>query len=285
MTACFGSAAHAPLAMILMVAEMTGTLELVLPAMIAIGLATVVVGDRSIYEHQVEDRAASPGHRFRNALPLLATVPVTAAMRTSPLTIDDRTGADEARGLLAQEGLAEAPVIDEHGTFLGIVRVGALEHADGKRSGDVVDNTAPSVPMDATLEDAVEGLATSGATQVPVLDDRRSILGVITATQAVEGYQTALRSNLSRFEGWTPGTVLVEATVTEGARAAGSTIDAARFPAGSVVMAIIRGHALLIPEGRESMEVGDHLMMLAPTGEVHAVRVAITGAPDQASDP
>ena len=33
------------------------------------------------------------------------------------------------------------------------------------------------------------------------------------------------------------------------------------------------------------MEVGDHLMMLAPTGEVHAVRVAITGAPDQASNP
>ena len=200
------------------------------------------------------------------------------------MTIQDRTGADEARPLLAKEGLEEAPVIDEHGAFLGIVTIDALERADGKRSGEVVDNTAPSVLMDATLEDAVESLATSGATELPLPDDRRSILGVITATQAAEGYQTALRSNLRRFEGWTPGTTLVEATVTEGARAAGSTIDAARFPAGSVVMAIVRGHALLIPEGRESMEVGDHLMMLAPTGEVHAVRVAITGTPDQASD-
>lgn len=287
MTACFGSAAHAPLAMILMVAEMTGTLELVLPAMIAIGLATVVVGDRSIYEHQVQDRAASPGHRFRSAMPMLATVPVTAAMKAAPLTIHDRVGGDDARTLLTKEGLEEAPVIDEHGAFLGMVTIDALEHVDHERTGEVVDNTAPSVPMDATLEDAVESLATSGATQVPVLDDRRSVLGVVTATQAVAGYQTALRSNLRRFEGWTPGTTLVEATVTEGARAAGSTIDDARFPAGSVVMAIVRGHALLIPEGREQMKTGDQLIMLAPTGQAEGVRAAIVGPvdrPDHAPD-
>ena len=49
MIACFGSIAHAPLAVMLMVAEMTGSLEMLAPAMVAVGLATVVVGDQTIY--------------------------------------------------------------------------------------------------------------------------------------------------------------------------------------------------------------------------------------------
>ncbi|HYY07920.1 MAG TPA: chloride channel protein, partial [Actinomycetota bacterium] len=50
MIACFGSIAHAPLAVMLMVAEMTGSLELLAPAMVALGIATLVVGDHTIYE-------------------------------------------------------------------------------------------------------------------------------------------------------------------------------------------------------------------------------------------
>jgi H+/Cl- antiporter ClcA len=71
MIACFGSVAHAPLGLMLMVAEMTGSLALLPPAMIAIGLATVVVRDDSIYESQLRSRADAPGHRARFGLPLL----------------------------------------------------------------------------------------------------------------------------------------------------------------------------------------------------------------------
>ena len=45
MMALFGSVAHAPLAVMLMVAEMTGNLSMLAPAMVAVGLATFVVGD------------------------------------------------------------------------------------------------------------------------------------------------------------------------------------------------------------------------------------------------
>ena len=66
MMALFGSVAHAPLAVMLMVAEMTGNLSMLAPAMIAIGIATLVVGDRTIYRSQLQ----SP-HRVAGApLPL-----------------------------------------------------------------------------------------------------------------------------------------------------------------------------------------------------------------------
>ena len=81
MMALFGSVAHAPLAVMLMVAEMTGNLSMLAPAMVAVGLAMFVVGGRSIYSSQLGTRADSPAHRFRFALPLLAAVPVGGAAR------------------------------------------------------------------------------------------------------------------------------------------------------------------------------------------------------------
>jgi CIC family chloride channel protein len=69
MMALFGSTARAPLAVMLMVAEMTDSLAMLAPAMLAIGIATLIVGDRSIYSSQLRNRSESPAHRFRFALP------------------------------------------------------------------------------------------------------------------------------------------------------------------------------------------------------------------------
>ena len=62
MMACFGSISRAPLAVMLMVAEMTGTLSLIVPAMLAVGLATLIVrrNDDTIYRSQLRSR---PSHR------------------------------------------------------------------------------------------------------------------------------------------------------------------------------------------------------------------------------
>jgi len=56
MIACFGSVAHAPLGMLLMVGEMTGNLSMLAPGMIAVAVAGRVVGDTSIYTSQLRDR-------------------------------------------------------------------------------------------------------------------------------------------------------------------------------------------------------------------------------------
>ena len=43
MMACFGSVAHAPLAVMIMVAEMTGSFSVIPGAMIAVGIAYLIV--------------------------------------------------------------------------------------------------------------------------------------------------------------------------------------------------------------------------------------------------
>ena len=278
MTACFGSVAHAPLAMILMVAEMTGTLELVLPAMIAIGLATLVVGDHSIYEHQLKDRRSSPGHRFRDSMPLLATVPAAESMEPVAISLKIKDPVDRAQAQLAAVPTDDAPVVDEQGGYVGMVSMEALGAPDVANVGDAVDSTAPSLPESASLEDAVESLAASGSQHVPILDDARRIVGIVTSTQVIMGYRTALQNNLRGLGVAPPGTSLLEARVSETSVLRGRDIVEGSLPPGTVVMAVLRDGSVLIPGDHEAFRAGDEVTLLVP-GDGAAVRALIEGHP------
>ena len=59
MVACLGSIAHTPLAVLLMVVEMTGSLTMLPPAMLAVGIASLIVGDATLYASQRATRTDS----------------------------------------------------------------------------------------------------------------------------------------------------------------------------------------------------------------------------------
>ncbi|HUI28528.1 MAG TPA: chloride channel protein [Candidatus Kryptonia bacterium] len=131
MMALFGGIAHAPLAVMLMVAEMTGNLSLLAPAMVAVAISTALVGDRTIYHSQLPTRADSPGHRVRFSFPLLSSLLVRDAM-TSPdsaQTAADRSvqlapdqSLDTALEKIADAGMSWAPVVED-GRIVGQLQV------------------------------------------------------------------------------------------------------------------------------------------------------------------
>jgi CIC family chloride channel protein len=63
MAACLGSAIHAPLAMVVMAAEVTGTLDHLVPTVLTVAIAGVIMGDRTLYPSQPPRRHArlAPG--------------------------------------------------------------------------------------------------------------------------------------------------------------------------------------------------------------------------------
>src|SRR4029078_3459739 len=87
MMALFGGIAHAPLAVMLMVAEMTGNLSLLAPAMVAVAISTALVGNNTIYHSQRRRRADAPGHRLRFSFPLMSSLFVRDAMSPAPLAV------------------------------------------------------------------------------------------------------------------------------------------------------------------------------------------------------
>jgi chloride channel protein, CIC family len=69
MMACFGSVAHAPLAILIMVAEMTGSFSVVPGAIIAVGIASLLMHRTkvSIYRSQRRDRDTAQAERLQAA--------------------------------------------------------------------------------------------------------------------------------------------------------------------------------------------------------------------------
>ncbi len=69
MMTCFGSVAHAPLAILIMVAEMAGSFSVVPGAIIAVGIASLLMSRSpvTIYRAQRLDRTAAEAQRQRNA--------------------------------------------------------------------------------------------------------------------------------------------------------------------------------------------------------------------------
>ena len=123
MMSCFGGISRAPLAVMLMVAEMTGSLSILTPAMVAVGISWLIVrrNDDTIYRSQLKNRADAPAQRLLAGLPLLAAIPVTRAMAEPRLVVSAVSSADSARRALDQKGLNGAPVVDEAGRLEGTI--------------------------------------------------------------------------------------------------------------------------------------------------------------------
>ncbi|HVU79088.1 MAG TPA: chloride channel protein [Gaiellaceae bacterium] len=256
MIACFGAIAHAPLAVMLMVVEMTGSLTVLAPAMVAVGLATLLTGDATIYRSQLRSRAESAAHRLRFAMPMLALTTAGTAMVEPRLVLAGSTTVGEARRLLGEAEVPGAPVVDGRGRFCGRVSAGELVGVDpAEPIGTRARDSEVAVDLGDTLEVTAERLSTRGTSWLPVLD-RDRVAGVIGMTELIEGYRDALATSLRQVVR-TGKTVLVEAHVAPRSEVAGRAIRDVPWSPGTVIVSIQRGGQLLLAAGETRLEAGD----------------------------
>jgi len=268
MMACFGSISRAPIAVMLMVAEMTASIEMLAPAMLAVGVATLLVrrSDDTIYRSQLRTRADSPAHRLQFGMPLLANVTVAEVMARPRLLLEDRESVASALARLRQRGLPGGPVVDRRGVFLGTVTTAALATVVTDEPAvtldRVVDVTAPSVRATAALDVALDAIANAPDTWVPVLDSGQHVVGIFTTGALVAGYRQALLTNTARLSQLAGNAVPVEVRVDEHAPAAHRAIGQLDLPPGSIVLTVQRDSHLLFAAADTVVEPGDLLSSL-----------------------
>ena len=125
MMASFGSIGHIPIATMLMVSEMTGSLSLLAPATVAVGIATLIVGDRHICRSQLESREDASAHRFRFGLTPVGALPISAMVGEPRLVLQADESALAALERIGEAGLTGAPVVTRDGSFVGVLRARA----------------------------------------------------------------------------------------------------------------------------------------------------------------
>ena len=284
MMALFGSIAHAPLAVMLMVAEMTGDLAMLAPAMVSVGVAMLVVRDRSIYHSQLATKADSPAHRFRFAMPVLATLPVRAAMRSPRLVLTSTSAIGAAQRQLDTVRLRGAPVRDDSERYLGVVDRDALRDADVSGPVEaVVERDAPAVAPDDALDDALGTIADSGRQWAPVVEDDR-LVGVLSVRDAMAGYRAALAGSVRQVRSLHDAGVLLQAQVVAGSPLDGANVGDVPWPADTTLVSIERDRRLVVPRGDVRLVVGDRLTVLAADSSEHAARTVLDGTAAAAGD-
>ncbi|HLH47113.1 MAG TPA: chloride channel protein, partial [Acidimicrobiales bacterium] len=236
MMACFGSIARAPIAVMLMVAEMTGTVSLLAPALVAVALATLIVrrADDSIYRSQLHTRADSPAARLHFGLPLIAGIPVTAVMVQPRLVLPSSSTVEEAGRRFAATGVSAAPVVDERDHYLGTVHVQSLEGQDPARPvARLLDATTTAVPYNARLDTALEAITQGNGRWTPVADGRRHLVGLIAIQDIVRGYKRALSASAGQIRRVTSGSTAIEEVAGPGSPLVGVPLQETPLPEGA----------------------------------------------------
>ena len=281
MMALFGSVAHAPLAVMLMVAEMTGNLSMLAPAMVAVGLATFIVGQSSIYRSQLATRADSPAHRFRFAMPLLAAVPVGDAARQARVVVNVGDTVGAARARMEALGAPGAPIIGRDGTVTGLIDLETLEHLP---EGEPIPSSAivrePILAADDGLDDALGSLADHRRSWAPVSAGGR-LAGVLSVRDAMSAYRGALHGNIRQVRGLRTGGVIIETELLPASPLAAHRVADIPWPREAVLVAIERDGALLVPRGDLRLTPGDHVSIFATPDAQPAVE-ALLGPVDPA---
>jgi CIC family chloride channel protein len=217
MGAFYGGIAHVPLASLVLVCEMAGSYDLLVPLMLAEAIAFVVLRRRSLYEAQVPTLRDSPVHARRAIQDLLAKFRVGDLMASRAYV--EFQPQTPAREMLKQAGQADAhqdifPVL-ERGTLKGIVTPEGLRTLAGEPelqqwmlAADIMQ-AAVSVRAGDDASTAARLMLQAELRELPVVDDKGAIAGFIDEADVARVYLTGAKLKpvkaASPDDTWIPG--------------------------------------------------------------------------------
>lgn len=196
MISLFGAVANAPIAVLIMVVEMAGTITIFVPAMAAVGISTLLKGERTIFRAQVPTKAQSNAHRGefdRNTLERIlvrdAMIPGGAVITLSPLDESIKVPY-----LITTTGHTGFPVIDD-GRLIGIItnRDARTIHVAEGMHPSVRDAMTPApfvIHPEDSLEDALAIMVSRDFNHLPVVEKEspERLIGFLTRTDIMKMY-------------------------------------------------------------------------------------------------
>jgi CBS domain-containing protein len=277
MMACFGSISRAPLAVMLMVAEMTGTLSLIVPAMLAVGLATLIVrrNDDTIYRSQLRSRSESPAHRILTGLPLLALATASQAMAPARCVLVEPGERSTFLTQMEEGEVSAAPLVDAQGRYVGVVTLEALQKGTGGTNTldveGLVDSTFAPIHQSVHLDVVLETLTSTPQTWAAVIDDERRVVGTVAITDIVRNYRRTMQANLRRVSELGGSTGISEITVAHNSPLIDVPLRSTSVPRGALITAIERGRDVIRPTGETIIKSGDRLMVLGGSDDLEVL--------------
>ena len=180
---------------------------------------------------------------------------------------------DIAKQALKRVGLDGAPVIDGAGRFMGTAaRATLADKPDkGQTVSDFLDPGAPTVSESSRLDVALDSLTEAPWSWVPVLDDDRRIVGILSVSDVAHAYHQELIARAERASEVDDIDRGSQVVITADSPLAGLTLRSARLPKGLLITSVSRADKVLVPNGDTVLVVGDRLSILGDGRGVRAL--------------
>ncbi|HSS18845.1 MAG TPA: chloride channel protein [Pyrinomonadaceae bacterium] len=201
MGAVFAGIIRAPITSVLIIFEMTGSYELILPLMIS-NMTSYALARHfrptPIYEALLEQDDIHLPHRDGRVSHALERLTIGSAMTTRPVAISATATIADALQQVESHDYSTYPVIDSEGRFLGLVtkarlrRNAAAEGAAKQRVNSIIERVSHVQP-EHTLVRAVVRMEKSGRRQLAVVDRQRGnkLIGLLTMSDIVRAHAHA----------------------------------------------------------------------------------------------
>ncbi len=206
MAGFFAGVAKVPLTSLIMVAEMTGSYELIVPLMLVSMVSVTLLSSRiTLYEEQVPTLIDSPAHLGDFVVDILAHVPVAQVYRRDrPVElIEESTPLAEVIHRVAQSRNSYFPVVDKQGRLVGIFSLSdlrAVREEDAVYDGSVAMDLATFPVLTVTPEDdlhtALRRMTQKNIDEIPVVDpqDPQRVIGMLRRKEVIAAYDQHLAS-------------------------------------------------------------------------------------------
>ena len=203
MAGFFAGCAHAPFSTIIMVSEMTGNYNLLLPTMWVSTLCFLLSRPWTLYTKQVPTRLESPAHRGDFIVDLLEGIRVDEVFRPNPQlqTIPERMSLEDIVHLLATTQQHYFPVVNDAGEMVGIfssddVRSWLYDETIWKLAvaEDIMVTNIVSVSPQDDLNTALRRFTALNLDELPVLDPENPgrLLGMLRRKETIGIYNRRL---------------------------------------------------------------------------------------------
>ncbi len=204
MAGFFAAAANTPISTVIMVSELTGNYELLMPTMWVCALAFLVGKPWSLYRAQVPSKVWSPAHVGEYAPEVLATASVGEVFRRQRKFVALR-GTMSLREILAATDHSRQrlfPVLDDDGRLLGAFRIDELTHAlhDLPRgappptAAELLHGRTLAVRLSESVDRAQRLLRSNHVDELLVLEDGEPprVAGILTSADVLLAYTRRL---------------------------------------------------------------------------------------------
>jgi CIC family chloride channel protein len=293
MAAFFSGAAHAPVTSILILFEMTGDYQIILPLMLATVVSTLVsrmISYESIYTLKLSRRGVHL--ESGRDIDIMQGVTVSEVMSEQFDVVQPTMTLTELALEFDRTHHHGFPVVDEEDVLVGVVSIQDLDNAmaSGSIEGRIVKDIATIEGLSVaypgeSIGAALRRMSSRDIGRMPVMADRedKRVVGVIRRSDIIRAYEIAMLKRAQHQHhvdvlkvGKLDQSGVIQVEVPARAGVIGKRISEIQLPEECLIVSVRRGKKLRVAHGYTILHPNDRLTVFASRECEPAVREILT---------